>query len=304
MSKRNHLSFTLVLAGGGARGLAHVGVLKALEHYGYRPSAIVGVSMGAIVGATYGLNPDWYPALTNMDTSGFPNPPRTQSGNLRERVRSFIAAERAVQDMLLGWGVGARALTQGQYLLQSLTLGRNLEEARIPVIAVATDLISGKRIILRQGNAAEAIYASSALAGLLPPLSKDGQLLADGGYADFAPVDIARELHNDIIIAVDPRQANYSPILNNGFQALLRAVEICHDQHARVRLNQADLILKPQFKYFVDTIDFGEKRACISAGVATVRASLPQLRKMLEPIMRQAAGNIALSGEADSLSIS
>ena len=96
-----HRSFTLVLSGGGGRGLAHVGVLKALEHFGYRPSAIVGVSMGAIVGASCALNAAWYSALVNMDTQLFPQPPRASSNDLRTRIRVALASERALVEMFL-----------------------------------------------------------------------------------------------------------------------------------------------------------------------------------------------------------
>ncbi|MHA1165397.1 MAG: patatin-like phospholipase family protein, partial [Alphaproteobacteria bacterium] len=133
MSPEAHVPFALVLAGGGVRGLAHAGVLKAVEHYGFHPSAVVGVSMGAVVAVTYALNPDWYGALVNMDTEGFPDPPKASGRDLPERIRALLASERMLQDMVLGWGVGSRTLEWGRSLLDSLTLGRALEEGHIRV---------------------------------------------------------------------------------------------------------------------------------------------------------------------------
>lgn len=279
---RSHRPFALVLAGGGARGLAHAGVLRALEQHGYRPSAIVGVSMGAIVGATYALNPDWYEALKHMDTRGFPSGTTPHGQDLRERARSALAAQRAIVAMVTGWGVGARARPIGRALLDRLTLGGRLEAGRIPVAAIATDLISGDRVVIRSGSAIDALYASGALAGILPPLERDGQLLADGAYADIAPVDVARAYGADAVIVVDPSDAHEAKVIRNGVQALYRALEICHHQHAHSRLAQADLVLRPQFPHPMDALDFEFKRTAVAAGLMTVRRALPELRGLLQ----------------------
>ncbi len=276
-----HAPFAFVLAGGGARGLAHAGVLRGAEHYGFRPSAIVGVSMGAVVAVTYALNRDWYTALVNMDTRGFPDPPAAAGRSLRDRVRSLLAAERMLQDMVLGWGVGARTLKWGRGLLDGLTLGRRLEEGRIPVAAVATDLRGGRRVVLRRGKAAEAAYASSALAGLLPPLPRDDLLLVDGCYADLVPIDVARGADNRVVIAVDVHQQIDPRPPSNGVQAMLRAMDICSRSHARLRFAEADLVIRPEFPFAIDTLDFSAKRACIAAGSRAVRASLESLREVL-----------------------
>ena len=164
---RPHRPFALVLSGGGARGLAHAGVLRALEHYGYAPSAIVGVSMGAVVGATYALNPDWYQALKTINTTGFPQPTTRHSSDLRERTRVAVALQRALSGMVLGWGAGVPALAVGQALLDQLTLKRNLEDGHIPIVATATDLVSGTRVVMRSGNAARVRIAWGVLTALL-----------------------------------------------------------------------------------------------------------------------------------------
>lgn len=282
-SNRTHLPFALVLSGGGARGLAHAGVLRGLEHEGYQPSAIVGVSMGAVVGVTYGLNPEWYRALLEMDTSGFPRPYRPRRQALAERVSAGITLGRVLRDMVLGWGVGGRALPAGKRLLHDLTRGDSLERCRLPVAVVATDLVSGTRVVLSRGSAAEAAYASSALAGILPPLARDGMLLADGAYADIAPVDVARELVPERVLAVDVGQpADSPPHLHNGVQALARALEICHTQHAHLLFERADLVIRPTFARPIQTLDFGHKRVAVAAGVRAVRSRRATLTRLLE----------------------
>ena len=279
---RVHRPFVLVLAGGGARGLAHAGVLYALQHYRYAPAAVVGVSMGAVVGATYALNPNWYPALLSMDTSSFPEPLRSHSPDLRGRLRSLRAYQRTIWSMMRGWGVGTPAQPHGRLLLEQLTLKRKLEESAIPLAIVATDLISGERVVFSRGSAADAAYASAALAGILPPLMLGGQLLADGAYADIAPIDVARSLGPDVVVVVDPSPAQTVAAIGTGVQALVRALEICHQQHAHLRYAAADFVLSPKFPHAIETLDFRYVRTCVAAGARTVRAALPALRLLLE----------------------
>jgi NTE family protein len=276
-----HKTFGLVLSGGGARGLAHVGVLRALNHMGLFPSVLVGVSMGAVVSATYALNDEWYDDLVNMDVSGFPAVPDFSSLDWRSRMRSLWVAEHNIQDMYFGWGAGQRTVKWGKSVLKSLTRGKNLEAGRIPVFTCATDLLSGKRVIKSHGSAVEAAYGSSALAGILPPVSDGSYLLADGAYADIAPIDVARQSDVDFVIAVDPAQRDISSKPVNGMQAILRSIEITQNEHAYARFSQADLVINPHFHQTMGTLDFHHKRDCIAAGARAVRKSAPQLRQLL-----------------------
>ncbi len=278
-----HLPFTLVLGGGGARGFSHAGVLRALEIYGFRPHAIVGVSMGAVVGAAYALRDDWYRAILTMNTDALPAPlwVKTEAKFLSKVSTSFKYL-RAVKDLLFGWGMGSRSLEDGKGLLRALTLDRNLEDGRIQVAISTTDLYSGSSYILQTGNAAEAVYASAALAGILPPFPVEGHLLADGAYSDIAPIEVARSMGHPVVIAVDPGQALASSEIRNGYQAIMRAIEICHLKHADMRFGLADLVLRPPFQRTIDTFDFNAKRACIAAGIWAVREQKNRLEEILQ----------------------
>lgn len=279
-------SFTLVLSGGGARGFAHVGVLRALEAYGFRPAAVVGVSMGAVVGATYSLRPaDWYSALLTMDTRAFPRPFRSldsEAAPLGTKLGRIFHSLHAAREMFWGWGVGTRALKAGTGLLRGLTGGRSLEDGRIPIAVCATDLRSGERVVLWSGSASQAVYASSALAGVLPPLRHDRQLLCDGAYADIAPVDVARSFGHPVVIAVDAGQPQPVTEIRNGFQALTRAVDICQLTHAHLRFELADLVLHPGFRRAIDTLDFDARRECVAAGMRAVRRSRRGLERLIQ----------------------
>ena len=286
MSGGYHRPFALVLAGGGARGFAHVGVLKGLGRLGLVPSALVGVSMGAVVAAGFALREDWYPVLLGMDTRAFPRPLGIRSvGPLfgRERLLSWVAFARAGWDMFVGWGVGAPAVPAGQAMLHRVTKGRNLEESRVPLAVSTTDLRSGRRVVLTSGNAAEAVYASAALAGVLPPHRRGRELLADGAYADVAPVDVARSFGFPVVLAVDPGQALQPLDPKTGYEALLRAVEVCQLTHAHLRFAQADLVLRPPFRRTIDTFDFDARRECVAAGLRAVRRSRKELETLLAP---------------------
>lgn len=282
-TEQRHRPFALVLSGGGARGYAHVGVLRVLEACGYRPSAVVGVSMGAVVGVTYALRDDWYSALLEADTSGFPAPlpARARRLSIAGQAQAFYRYAHALWDTALDWGVGVHALTQGQAFLRALTRGRKLEDGRVPIAVCTTDLRSGERVILRSGSAAQAIYASSALAGVVPPLQRSGTLLADGAYVDLAPIDVAREYGNPVAIAVDPGQLMEASAIHNGLQAITRAFEICHRHHAELRFGEADLVLRPTFRRPIDTLDFDAKRECVAAGMRAVRLRRRTLEELL-----------------------
>lgn len=277
-----HRPFALVLSGGGARGAAHAGVLHALEHEGLQPSAIVGVSMGAIVGATYTLNPDWYAALMSVDLAALPGITRAEGGTPRARFRALLASERAVRNMLLAQGAWAGAEAPIRDLFAGLALGKDLEACRLPFAAIATDLRSGRRVILESGRAADAMYASAALAGVLPPHAQGDALLADGGYADMAPVDVARGLGVEVVLAVDASPDLEAPEPRNGFQVFLRAMAITHQRYAHHRFEEADMVIHPRFAFPIDTLDFRHMRHCVAAGIRAVRAGREELATLLQ----------------------
>jgi NTE family protein len=278
----NHRPFALVLAGGGARGYSHVGVLRALEHYGVRPSLIVGVSMGAVVGATYAAREDWYDVLMAVSPSDGIGPGRGHGSHAPGRGGQHLWTQaRTAWNLLTGWGGPDGAREVALDILRSLLGDSQLGQGRVPVVACATDLISGARVELSSGAAVPAVYASSALAGILPPAEFDGRLLVDGAYADIAPVDIARRKVPSMVVAVDPSQPVGAGSITNGLQAVMRAMEICHLSHARVRLETADVLLRPTFDRFVDVLDFRARRHCTAAGWSAVRERRMDLERAL-----------------------
>lgn len=287
-------SFGLVLAGGGARGMAHVGALRALNHLGYSPSVIAGVSIGALVAATYSLNPNWYLDLREMDVTGFPTLPEFKTRGVTERLKSFALVGRELRSLTFGWGIGEHTVEWGRSVIENLTLGKQLEQGRVQTLLSATNILTGERIIKTKGNAVDAVYASSALAGILPPLREGSHLLVDGGYSDSSPVDIVKQTGVDCVIILDPGQRLSDHTPSNGLEVFLRSIEITHKAFSRSRYEHADLVLTPHFGAQVGLFDFEHKRRCIAAGAYAVRQAAPRLRALLAPAQK---GNNALHAE-------
>ena len=281
----------VVLSGGGARGFAHVGALRALNHLGVYPDAIVGVSMGAVVGATYALNDDWYDALVDMDISGFPPLPDFSTPGVINTIRNLRVAQRAISGMYFGWGVGQPTVEWGRSILSKLTLNKRLDAGRIPVFATATDIVSGERVVFGSGPATDALYASAALAGILPPAEIDGCSLVDGGYCDLAPVEVVRDAGVDVVIVVDAATNLNAKMPANGMQAMFRAIEICQNEHTHLRLAPADLVIHPIIDPPVGVLDFDRKRRCTAAGARAVLRSRAEIRRLIQS-QRSATQNV------------
>jgi len=204
----------LVLGGGGARGAAHIGVLKELERLRIPVDAIAGTSMGAIVGGLYatGVNAedleelvsslDWNAALS--DTAAREDMSFRRKQDEREFPINFELGLRGT-DLLLPKGV-----IQGQkldLLLRELTLHAShiadFDDFPIPFRAIASDIVAGEAVVMGSGDLTMAIRASMSVPGVFAPARVDGRLLVDGGLIGNLPVDVMKEMGVDIIIAVD-----------------------------------------------------------------------------------------------------
>lgn len=204
----------LVLSGGGARGFAHIGVIRALEERGIQVNAITGTSMGAIVGALYasGKNvaelediartTDWAYAFTD-------NSPRTDQPYIFRQLDAGLAADYR---LLINQGrvVFPRGVIQGQHLTQILDelfahvdRLRRFDQLPIPFKAIAADLVTGEEVVMDRGRLSTAVRASMSIPGLLEPVEWQGKLLVDGGIANNMPVGVIQQMGVDRLIVVD-----------------------------------------------------------------------------------------------------
>ena len=211
----------LVLSGGGARGAAHVGVLKVLEECRVPIDLVVGTSMGAIVGGMYasGMSPERMASLLNsidwQDLFSDRPPAKLQSFRHKHLQQGLASFEMGFNRGRLQTPKGIVTGQKLGFLLKSLTLrsieSDNFDQLPLAFRAVATDMESGAAAVLKRGNLAEAMGASMAIPGVFPPVELNGRLYADGGLVNNLPIDVARALGADIIIAVDVASHLYSP---------------------------------------------------------------------------------------------
>ncbi|MFC1720293.1 patatin-like phospholipase family protein [Pseudomonadota bacterium] len=210
----DHPKIGLVLSGGGARGGAHVGVLKALEELGVKVDYIAGTSMGAIIGGLYAsgytadeiemiLNEtDWKTALTDAPAR------RDRTMRKKELEAEFLIPYRlGFNNRKIQLPLGA---IEGQHLDQIFqelfipVIGvDDFDRLPIPFRAVATDLVTGEAVVLSDGSLPDAVRASMSVPAVFAPVTINGRLLVDGGMANNLPVDVVREMGADIVIAVD-----------------------------------------------------------------------------------------------------
>jgi NTE family protein len=287
----------LVLSGGGARGAAHIGVLKVLEENHVPIDAIAGTSMGAVVGGLYasGLNAadvervmesvDWQDAFRDR-------PPRSDL-NFRRKLED--------QNFLVKFPLGLkgkkfrlpRGLVQGQKLtqtLRALTLPvaqiQSFDDLAIPFRAIATDIVTGERVVLDHGDLTTAMRASLSAPGVFAPVELDGRLLVDGGLSSNLPIDVARSMGVDILIVVDCG----FPLLERGklesvasVSNQMLAILIRHNTtEQRKSLTPRDIVIDPALGDY-SSLDFGDHEKATRLGEEAARQQLQRLQALSIP---------------------
>ncbi|MFC1624531.1 patatin-like phospholipase family protein, partial [Candidatus Omnitrophota bacterium] len=211
--QEHRLKIGLVLGGGGARGAAHVGVLKVLKELRIPIDYIAGTSMGAIVGGLYasGLSPEEIEELlTTIDWRDlFTDRPSGKDLSFRQKGdrRRLFDFEWGLKKGRLVFPRGIIAGQKLGFLLKSMTLQvtdiEDFDLLPIPFRALATDIETGEVVVLGNGNLAESMRASMSIPGVFTPVEVDGQILVDGGAVKNLPIDVAKEMGADLIIAVN-----------------------------------------------------------------------------------------------------
>ncbi len=268
----------LVLGGGGARGLAHIGVLERLEAAGLAPDVLVGVSMGAIIGATYAVREDWSPALREEDWSRLPVVNEALEGDLPQRASAYGRTLRRLAPTMTHWTPSKGFSEDARATLVDL-MGpeATFADCRLPFAAIATDLRAGERVVLREGSLNEAALASGSIPGLAHPVEWDGASLVDGGFSDPAPVDVARDLGAEVVVAVHVGLPAGEEPAENWSGAMLQALEAGHRAFAESRFRHADLVLRPAFSSRTRMLDFSAVAELVAVGEACVEAELEGL---------------------------
>lgn len=252
----------LALGGGAARGFAHVGVIQVLEEAGIRPHYVVGTSAGSLVAAMY--------------ASGMKGPQLKQVASTMQ--------EAAITDWLLPlFNRGAlKGDALAQYVNQQVQ-GRNIENMSLPLGIVATDLRTGEAVVFRRGNTGTAVRASSAVPGVFLPVKIGDKEYVDGGLVAPVPVQQARQMGANFVIAVDISSDPQSSDTSDVFKILLQTFTIMGRSINALALRQADVVVRPQLKD-VGSADFASRERSIEQGRQAMMAVLPQLREKLSAL--------------------
>jgi NTE family protein len=284
----------VVLAGGGAKGAAHIGVLKALEEMQIPVDYITGTSMGSYVGGLYatGMSADEIESfIYTVDWNrGYRD--RVNRSDRRVRDKEYEDRYQLNTDLGLGWGeIKARkGVVQGQNMLRILreTTGNlspfdSFDHLAIPYRSVATDIIKLEEVVIDHGHLVDAMMASMSVPGALPPYEVDGRMLVDGGVTNNMPVDVARAMGADIVIAVDI-SSNYKD--KEDFTTFLSAADQLSNylvrrstQEQAETLTDDDVFLRPDVGQ-MDTTEFDKMPGAYQAGYDAAREYSSELSKL------------------------
>ena len=244
----------LALGGGAARGFAHIGVIEVLEENGIHPDIVTGTSAGSLVAALY--------------ASG-------RTGRELETI-ALNMDESALTD----WSFPGRGLIRGEALahyVREATGNKPLEQMKIPLGIVATDLDTGKPILFRRGDVGTAVRASSAVPAVFQPVRIGTHEYVDGGLTSPVPVRSARDMGADVIIAVDISQLPDGGDTSNALHMLLQTFSIMGRSINELELKEAEIVLHPKLPGVAGT-DFTVRKKNIEAGREAALAMLPAIK--------------------------
>jgi NTE family protein len=279
----------LVLSGGGAKGFAHIGVLKVLEEAGVKIDYIGGTSMGAVVGGLYatGYNATQIDSIftaTNFDELINDFIPRSSKNFYEKGNDELYALVLPFNKFNIGI---PQALSKGLYnfnLLSSLTRSvrhvRDFNQLSTPFLCIGSNIETGKQVILDKGNLAQALLASSAFPSLFSPVEIDGQLIVDGGVTNNYPIDQIRKLGADIIIGVDVQDDLRSrSSLNDATKILVQITNLHSIEEMKDNILKTDIYIKPDITEY-GVISFDKGKEIIEKGEEATFSVFERIKKL------------------------
>lgn len=286
------LKVGLALGGGGARGLAHIGVLKVLEREGIKIDIIVGTSMGAMIGGLYAINPkvdvlekQAKAFLRGDDLGRLKIDLAKQNDSNREDffMKRFVKyIKEFYRFSLLRRELGLVKSSLVTNVIDRLLPDVDITECKIPFAALAADISSGREMVFDSGPIRKAVLSSIALTGILPPVEHNGSFLVDGGVLSTTPVVEAYQLGADVVIAVDVkgRLKHLDPgEIKSGIEAIARTHYINSIKLNEMILTMADVVISPRVKN-VHREDFEKMDRCIREGEVATYIELKNIRNL------------------------
>ncbi len=250
----------LCLGSGGARGLAHVGVLQVLEENGIVPDIISGCSAGAIFGSIYAAGTNLY---------------------LLEKYLGTVEA-RTIIDLGIPLHGGFLSGDKIQEVVMTLTHNLSFEETKIPFLCIATDLMSGEMKVFEEGKLHQAVRASMAVPGVFTPALIDDHYYVDGGVIEELPVDVLRQRGADVVITSDLgiKRNFFDPEHPSPVDILRRATDIMQANLTRRQEDKGDVIIRPDAS-FMGLLKINGYEESVEAGRQKALEALPRIRTLL-----------------------
>lgn len=248
----------LALGGGLSRGLAHIGVLKVLHEAKIPLHCIAGTSMGSVIASLYACG-------MNL--------------KMMEKISRRISRSNWIDFTLPKMGlVAGEKLEQLVYLL---TGRRKIEETALPLAVVATDLLTGKRVVFHRGLIAKTVRASCSIPGIFNPVEMEEKLLVDGGVLDRVPVEAVREMGADLVIGVDVSHFVDDYPIHHIFDVLSKTIDIMSREIATYRVQEANLLITPDLRD-IAPFQFSQAEETVTRGAEAARRALPFLIDALQ----------------------
>ena len=255
----------IALGGGAAKGFAHIGVIKMLEANGFAPAVVAGTSAGSVVGALY---------ASGMDAFAL-------------QEKAVALDEGKIRDLQFSTG----GLVQGQKLedyVNEQVRRKPLEQLAKPFVAVATRLEDGERTVFARGNTGQAVRASSSVPGVFQPVTIGKYHFVDGGIVSPVPVDAARQLGADVVVAVDISNKARGKSPGDMLGTLGQSIAIMGQKLGQAELARADVIVRPQV-LDMGPMDFNQRASAIMEGEKAAMAVMPQLRERVAQLQAERA---------------
>jgi NTE family protein len=281
-SQNQCASAVVALGGGGARGLAHLGVMQAVGECGIHTERIVGVSMGSLVGAMCAIEPDIHKvqakAIEFVHSPIFRKKQQQLFGSSSshaatedigmfawyDRLKQFISAHRRFNRAVTAPSLMSKTLMWEA--IEHLLPDVDLKDLPTPLSVVCVDLLSGHRIVLENGSLRDAVHASTAIPGFFPPVKIDDMLLCDIGVFDSLPNTIARSYGGEMTIGVDVGQERSTiKECDTALDVMMRMQDIGEQLLRRHVRHTADIVIRPDVGH-VPWFDFRNPEVLIEAG--------------------------------------
>ena len=253
----------LVLGAGAAKGFAHVGVIKVLEAQKIPVHMIVGTSAGSFVGSLYAYG---YNSFQLQDLALNLN--KDDVVDLTLPDNGFIRGEKL--ERYVNWALKGTAI----------------EKLRTPFYAVATDIVTGERMVFGQGNTGMAVRASCSVPGVFQPPKFGGKTYVDGGVVDPLAVDVARQYGANVVIAVDISGGVSSAAPQTTLDTILKSIDIMYNRITAHQVSRADIVIRPKVGH-ISGSDLSRRHEAILEGEKATMAALPAIQQILSTLRQE-----------------